>query len=93
MDGSYHRWLGDDRTQFTLLFAVDDATGAVTGALVCEQEDTNSYFQLMHGLLRRRGIPLALYTDRHSVFKHRPEYQPAGTPPRSDGPWRSWGHN
>ena len=31
-------------------------------------------------LLRRRGIPLALYTDRHAVFKHRSEYQPAGTP-------------
>ena len=80
LDGSYHRWLGDDRPQFTLLFAVDDATGAVAGALFCDHEDTSSYFLLMQGLLRRRGIPLALYTDRHSVFKHRPEYQPAGTP-------------
>ena len=34
----------------------------------------------MQGLLRRRGIPLALYTDRHPVFKHKSEYQPAGTP-------------
>ena len=34
----------------------------------------------MQGLIRRRGIPLALYTDRHPVFKHRPENQPAGTP-------------
>ena len=33
----------------------------------------------MQGLIRRRGIPLALYTDRHAVFKHRSEYQPAGT--------------
>ena len=33
----------------------------------------------MQGLIRRRGIPLALYTDRHPVFKHRSEYQPAGT--------------
>ena len=29
MDGSYHRWLGDDGPQFTILFAVDDATGCV----------------------------------------------------------------
>ena len=80
MDGSYHRWLGDDGPQFTILFAVDDATGCVLNALFCNHADTSSYFLLMRGLLQRRGIPLALYTDRHAVFKHRSEYQPAGTP-------------
>ena len=80
LDGSYHRWLGEDGPQFRILFAVDDATGCVPGALFCDHEDTSSYFLLMQGLLRRRGIPLALYTDRHAVFKHRSEYHPAGTP-------------
>ena len=79
MDGSYHRWLGEDGPQFTILFAVDDATGCVPGALFCDQEDTSSYFLLMQGLLRRRGIALALYTARHPVFKHRSEHQLAGT--------------
>ena len=79
LDGSHHRWLGEDGPQFALLFAVDDATGAVVNALFCEQEDSLSYFRLMQGLIRRRGIPLALYTDRHPVFKHPSEYQPAGT--------------
>ena len=83
MDGSYHRWLGDDGPQFTILFAVDDATGWVLNALFCNHEDTSSYFLLMRGLLQRRGIPLALYTDRHAVFKHRSEYQPAGCPASS----------
>ena len=40
LDGSYHRWLGEDGPQFTILFAVDDATGAVVNALFCEQEDS-----------------------------------------------------
>ena len=80
MDGSYHRWLGEDGPQFTLLFAVDDATGAVVNALFCSREDTHSYFLLVQGLVQRCGVPLALYTDRHPVFKHRSEYQPAGTP-------------
>ena len=80
LDGSYHRWLGEDGPQFTILLAVDDATGCVVNALFCDHEDTGSYFLLMQGLLRRFGIPLALYTDRHAVFKHRSEYQPAGTP-------------
>ena len=61
-------------------YAVDDATGTVVNALFCEHEDTSSYFRLMQGLLRRFGIPLARYTDRHPVFKHKSEYQPAGTP-------------
>ena len=72
LDGSYHRWLGEDGPQFTILIAVDDATSCVVNALFCEQEDTNSYFLLMQGLLRRCGIPLALYTDRHGVFRHTP---------------------
>ena len=80
LDGSYHRWLGEDGPQFTILFAVDDATGCVLNALFCDHENTSSYFLLMQGLIRRRGIPLALYTDRHAVFKHRSEHQPAGTP-------------
>ena len=42
-------------------------------------EDTHSYFLLLQSLIRRRGFPLALYTDRHPVFKHRSEYQPAST--------------
>ena len=57
LDGSYHRWLGEDGPQFTILFAVDDATGCVVDALFCDHEDTSSYFRLMQGLLRRRGVP------------------------------------
>ena len=76
LDGSYHRWLGDDGPQFTLLLAVDDATGAVVDALFCEQEDSRGYFLLMQGLIRRLGVPVALYTDRHPVFKHKLDRQP-----------------
>ena len=75
LDGSHHRWLGENGPQFALLLAMDDVTGCVAGALFCDQEDSLSYFRLM----RRRGLPGALYTDRHPVFKHRSEYQPAGT--------------
>ncbi len=70
LDGSYHRWLGEDGPQFTILFAVDDATGTVVNAIFCDHEDTSSYFPLMQGLLRRYGVPLALYTDQHPVFRN-----------------------
>ena len=72
VDGSHHRWLGDHGPPFALLPAVDDATGIVANALFCEQENTRDYFLLMRGLIQRYGIPIALYTDRHSVFKNVP---------------------
>ena len=72
IDGSYHRWLGEDGPQFMLLLAVDDATGKVVSALFCEYENTRDYFVLMRKLIESYGVPIALYSDRHSVFKHVP---------------------
>ena len=72
VDGGHHPWLGDQAPPFTLLIAVDDATGTVVDALSCEQEDSRNYFLLIHGLVQRRGIPVAPYTDRHAVFRHTP---------------------
>ena len=80
IDGSYHRWLGKDGPQFTLLLAIDDATGTVVNALFSELENTRSYFLLLERLVRRRGIPLALYADRHAVFKYTPPSEAAGAP-------------
>ena len=72
IDGSHHRWLGKDGPQFTLLLAVDDATGCVSGAIFCQEETTRDYFEMLEELIRRWGIPLALYSDRHTVFKQTP---------------------
>ena len=70
----------DDGPQFTLLLAVDDATGIVVNALFCEQENTRDYLLLMRDLIQRYGIPIALYTDRHSVFKDVPGSGLVGAP-------------
>ena len=49
MDGSYHPWLGDQAPPFTLLIAVDDATGQVVSALFCE-----------HGVPRQLYLPVGV---------------------------------
>ena len=72
MDGSYHPWLGDQVPPFTLLIAVDDAAGTVVNALFCEKEEAYTYFLLIGELARRSGLPIALYVDRHGVFRHTP---------------------
>jgi transposase len=72
VDGSHHAWLEQRAPRFALLLAVDDATGAAVHALFHPVEDARGYFLLMEEVIRRRGIPLALYSDRHGVFKAPP---------------------
>ena len=70
LDGSHHAWLEDRGPKFALLLAVDDATSAVVNAVFCVSETTAGYFTLLEGLIEGWGIPLAVYSDRHAVFKH-----------------------
>ncbi len=70
VDGSHHRWLEERGPWCTLLLAVDDATGTAPYALFSDQEDTENYFRLMTGVIQQHGIPLALYSDRHIVFRN-----------------------
>ena len=70
IDGSHHRWLEDRGPRFALLLAVDDATGTVPYALFREEEDAAGYLLLLEGMIKRRGIPLALYSDRQTMLKN-----------------------
>jgi hypothetical protein len=69
LDGSDHDWLEGRGPQLTLLLAVDDVTSTVPYARFGEQEDTRGYFLLVRGIIQRRGIPLAVYSDRDAVFQ------------------------
>jgi transposase len=71
LDGSHHLWLEDRGPWLTLLLAVDDATGTAPYALFQEQEDTRGYLSLLQGIIERRGVPMAVYTDGHAVFQSR----------------------
>jgi transposase len=68
VDGSHHAWLEERGPKLTLLLAIDDATGTAPYAIFQEQETTVGYLRLMRGIVQQRGIPLALYTDRHAAF-------------------------
>ncbi len=72
LDGSTHAWLQDRGPRVTLLAAVDDATGHVLSAVVRDQEDAHGYLWLLRDLVTHHGLPVAVYTDRHSVFEHTP---------------------
>ena len=73
VDGSRHDWLEGRGSPFTLVAAIDDATGTVPAALFREQEDAHGYFLLLQEVLRCQGVPLALYSDRHGIFQRSPQ--------------------
>lgn len=67
IDGSPFPWLGPGTHPITLLAAIDDATNE-TFALFRHHEDTAGYLQLLRQVIRKRGIPLSVYSDRHTLF-------------------------
>ena len=90
LDGSHHLWLEDRGPWLTLLLAVDDATGTAPHAVFQEQEDTRGYLSLLQGIIERRGVPMAVYTDGHAVFQPRRFPSDLSQVPRK-GPSTQWG--
>jgi hypothetical protein len=68
VDGSHHDWLEGRGPRLVLVGAVDDATGELVHALFREQEDAQGYLMLLREVVRKRGVPLAWYSDRHGIF-------------------------
>lgn len=68
-DASPHHWFGYDLPPVTATVLIDDATSELTSLHFSEQETTESYFVCLEHHLGKYGIPLALYSDKYSVFK------------------------
>jgi hypothetical protein len=89
VDGSRHDWLEGRGPWLTLIGGIDDATGTVPFACFRNQEDSHGYMRLIEGVIQRKGVPLAVYSDRHSIFVVNPpreatvEEQLAGQTPRT----------
>ena len=69
VDGSDHHWFEDRAERSTLLVYIDDATGALMQLWFCDGESTFNYFAATRRYLERHGKPVALYSDKASVFR------------------------
>lgn len=68
MDASLHPWFGGFKTQ--LHVAIDDATGAITGAYFDYQETLDAYYHVLYQLLTSYGIPYKFLVDKRTVFEY-----------------------
>lgn len=74
-DGSPHPWFGPKYPVCCLMVAMDDARGKLLAARFFPFEGSSGYLWLLKTVVKRYGIPLAIYHDRH------------GTLHRNDGHW------
>jgi hypothetical protein len=68
MDASVHDWLEGRGEELVLLSMIDDATSRVL-ARFYREGTVEAHMDLLERWLRQYGRPLALYTDRHSIFE------------------------
>lgn len=70
VDGSKHWWFEDRGPQCTLLVYIDDATSELMHLKMVESENTFAYMEATREYIERHGKPVALYSDKHSVFRN-----------------------
>ena len=68
IDGSRHDWLEGRGPVFTLVGAIDDATGWILALALREEEDLHGYFEMFGQVLEQHGLPVALYGDRFGAL-------------------------
>lgn len=69
IDGSPHDWFEGRRDKCCLLVFIDDATGKILQLRFEETETTEGYFRTMLGYIKQHGLPVALYSDKHGIFR------------------------
>jgi hypothetical protein len=69
IDGSEHAWFEARGPSCTLLAFVDDATSRLMLLRFVASESAFDYFRATRSYLETHGKPVALYSDKHSIFR------------------------
>ena len=72
IDGSPHDWFEGRAPYCCLLVFIDDATSELTELQFVDVETTLGYMGALERHIQRHGVPAALYSDRHSIFRVNP---------------------
>jgi len=69
IDGSPDDWFEGRSAKCCLLVFIDDATGELMELQFVDTETTLGYMAALQRHVLRHGLPAALYSDRHSIFR------------------------
>ncbi len=69
IDGSPHDWFEGRGTRCNLTVYIDDATGKLMALHFTPTETTQAYMEALDDCLKQYGRPVALYADKHSIFR------------------------
>jgi len=69
IDGSDHAWFEDRAPPCTVLAFIDDATSRLMQVRFVASESAFDYFRTTRGYLEQHGKPVALYSDKHGIFR------------------------
>lgn len=87
LDGSFHRWYGNQGEYYCMMVMIDDAT-SITMSMMFEQETTVAALTLLKAWIEKYGVPRAIYSDRKTVYfagrEPTLEEELKGIVPRSD---------
>ncbi len=70
IDGSPHDWFEGRAPACSLIVFIDDATSALLALRFAPAETTRAYMDTLADALATHGRPVALYSDKHSIFRH-----------------------
>ena len=79
MDASIHDWLEGRGETVVLITMIDDATSRVM-ARFYPAGTVEAHMDLVERWVRAHGRPLAVYTDRHSIFEAHEKGRPLADP-------------
>lgn len=66
-DATPYDWFGIGK-KYSLHGYIDDATGKILGLYMCKNECLMGYLEITRQMLKKYGSPLAIYSDKYSVF-------------------------
>jgi len=69
VDGSYHRWFEKRGPEACLIAFIDDATSQIMHLRMVDHESSFNYMRCLKWYIEQYGRPLALYSDKHSIFR------------------------
>ena len=69
-DASYHMWAPDSGVKWCLITSLDDYSRFMLYAKLVEHESTIAHIQALQSVVTKYGVPLAYYTDCHSIFRY-----------------------